>query len=358
MSKDTMYNYNSSSPAAISREEYTNVGSSAFQLGTAARAFKDDLEVWDSPSGGTQLTVDVDYEISDIDQILTSKAGYDVYTRVTILNASYQTGSIYITYNCVQSYPDAAYFNSVLYGINVVNGYIYGLTINNNSTDSDHDIDIAAGVATDAAGVKYLSLSSSLTKQIDASFSKGTNQGGLDTGAVANNTWYYFWIIEQDSTSDIDILISASQTSPTMPSGWTAKRRIRGAVLTDGSANILGFRQKDNDFRFNLMYLEVNDTATGTTRNTLALSYVPSNFIGIFATRLISADPCYAIIQETSETDTAPSDTYSDILASATCTYGQIEYTRLTDSSAQIAYRTSASRRLTIWTKGFYDSAQ
>ena len=113
-----------------------------------------------------------------------------------------------------------------------------------NDTDTAHDIAIAVGSCIDSTFAFKLELSSVLTKQIDAAWSVGDDAGGLDTGAVANSTWYYIWLIKKDSDSSIDALFSTSATSPTMPAGYTYKRRIRGAVLTDGSANILGFEQK------------------------------------------------------------------------------------------------------------------
>ena len=112
MSVNTIYNYNPT-PEDISREEYTDVGSSAFQLGTAARTFgiDTDFEIWTSASGGTQLTEGADYELLTKNNLLSSKLGFDVKTRVRILNATYQTGSIFFTYKCYASETDAAYFN-------------------------------------------------------------------------------------------------------------------------------------------------------------------------------------------------------------------------------------------------------
>ena len=116
MSLDTIYNYAPTSPVQITREEHVAVGSGDVQLGTAARAFKGltDFEIWDSPAGGTQLTEGTDYELRFQDDVLTADAGYSVYARYKILNATYQIGSIYITYKIVRSYNDADYLNKVM----------------------------------------------------------------------------------------------------------------------------------------------------------------------------------------------------------------------------------------------------
>jgi hypothetical protein len=93
-----------SSPGVATREEYTDVGASAFHLGTYKRLFNEtDFEIWTAASGGTQLTLGTDYEFvqkSDWYSKQSAKAGLgDVYTTLKILNATYQTGSIFMTYD-------------------------------------------------------------------------------------------------------------------------------------------------------------------------------------------------------------------------------------------------------------------
>jgi hypothetical protein len=123
MAKQILYNYNTISPAQITREQYTNVGASSFQLGDAARGFKGstDFEIWDAATGGTQLVENTDYELQDIDNNNSASAGYDVYTKVRIINATYQTGNIYITYKVVLSYVDAVFYNN-LYNLAIAAG--------------------------------------------------------------------------------------------------------------------------------------------------------------------------------------------------------------------------------------------
>jgi hypothetical protein len=59
-------------------------------------------------------------------------------------------------------------------------------------------------------------------------------------GTPDASTWYYLWLIQRPDTGVVDALFSESASAPTMPSGYTRKRLI-GAVLTDGSANITEF---------------------------------------------------------------------------------------------------------------------
>ena len=317
----------------------------------------------DTAVDGETLTEDTDYELSVIDRKRSVETGqyttqFDIYTRVKILNADYQDTDLYISYKIVLSYPDAVYFNgqnsritqnetdiaantASIASIGVLQGYIAGLEISN-GTDTDHDIDIAVGVAAADDESKYLALASSFTKQIDAAFAKGTNQGGLDTGSVAADTFYYFWIIEQDSTGDTDILISASQTSPTMPAGWTAKRNIGWAVLTDGSANLLGFRVVDNNLKYDVIIQDVSEAIPAATRQTKTFS-IPPNFQGIFNSFLFLNGSLFVLFTETGETDTAPSSSYYNLTTATNGAVNGIEFVRKVDSSSQMYYRASAA---------------
>jgi hypothetical protein len=113
-------------------------------------------------------------------------------------------------------------------------------TIANNATDANNDIDIGAGTEWVTNGTIWKPVSvAAITKRLDAAWAVGTNQGGLDTGSKANSTWYYIWVIHRSDTDVTDILFSTSATSPTMPSSFDYKRRLRiGAMLTNSSGGI------------------------------------------------------------------------------------------------------------------------
>lgn len=66
---------------------------------------------------------------------------------------------------------------------------------------------------------------------------------GLDTGSLANNTFYAVYAIgDSFGNQPGSAVLSASLTSPLMPSGYNMYFRI-GYVKTDGSAHLLAFRQ-------------------------------------------------------------------------------------------------------------------
>ena len=113
---------------------------------------------------------------------------------------------------------------------------VSGGAISINVTDSDHDVDFDTIVCFDLGTGDIIS-GGILTKQIDANWVVGNNQGMLDTGTVAISTTYYLFAIKKDSDSSSDYLMSLSDTSPTMPTGYTMKRNI-AELITDSSANI------------------------------------------------------------------------------------------------------------------------
>jgi hypothetical protein len=61
---------------------------------------------------------------------------------------------------------------------------------------------------------------------------------GLDTGAEANGQWYVIYVIYNPTTDTTAGLFSTSETSPTLPSGYTMCRKI-GHVSNDANSNFL-----------------------------------------------------------------------------------------------------------------------
>lgn len=149
-------------------------------------------------------------------------------------------------------------------------GHLYGLTLSNNVADATNDIDIAAGsAASDAASPAMMTLAAALTKRLDGSWAVGTNQGGLDTGSIANTT-YYVWLIRRSDTGVVDALFSTSATSPTMPASYDQKRRI-GAFKRE-SGSIWSFKQTGDLFE---LVAPSADVTTATTSAVLRTLRVP-----------------------------------------------------------------------------------
>lgn len=163
-------------------------------------------------------------------------------------------------------------------------GYLYGLTLSNNATDANNDIDIATGGAWDAGTDALLRLTSSLTKRLDASWAVGSGNGGIDTGSKANSTTYHVWLIRRSDTGIVDALFSTSASSPTMPANYDQKRRI-GSVITNGSGNILGFAQRGGDTFLLSSAVAVLSGATPPTSSTARSVISP---LGVICQALVS----------------------------------------------------------------------
>jgi hypothetical protein len=117
-------------------------------------------------------------------------------------------------------------------------GYISGLILTRNGADPVNDIDFAAGSAgSDGTTPALMTLNSTLTKRIDAPWAVGNNQGGLDTGTVADGV-YYCYEIQRSDTGVTDGLLSLSSTAPTMPANYDRKRIIGSFARVSGTNNL------------------------------------------------------------------------------------------------------------------------
>jgi len=226
-------------------------------------------------------------------------------------------------------------------------GTITGLTYSNNGSDPTNDIDIATGACMDATGAYWMALASARTKRLDAAWAVGTNQGGLDTGSIAD-TGYYIWLIARSDTGVVDVLFSASSTSPTMPTNYDYKRLI--GWFKRESAAIAAFATYETggggiDFSWATPTLDVSLSNTLTTSRRLDAVRVPLNF-SVDARVTASVDDASAAflarVCSPAEADGAPSATavpLANINRGSGATSMQAELTIRTDSSGRIAAR-------------------
>lgn len=157
----------------------------------------------------------------------------------------------------------------------LLKGHIWGLTLSNNVADATNDIDIAVGqAASDSTIPELMTLGTAITKRLDANWAVGNNQGGLDTGSIADTT-YHVWLIQRSDTGVVDALFSASATSPTMPTNYDRKRRIGSFVRA--SAAIRLFDQVGDIFTYRASLAARNSTSA--TAATLVACPVPSGIV-------------------------------------------------------------------------------
>lgn len=236
-------------------------------------------------------------------------------------------------------------------------GQIDGFLLSNNGSDANNDIDVAAGACRDDGNAANIVLTSSLTKRLDAAWEAGTNQGGLDAGSEANATWYHVFAIRNPSTLAVDALFSASAASPTMPSGYTQKRRL-GAVRNDGSGNLLAFVQRGDEFWWKDPPLDVDTTNSGTGAVLAALT-VPT---GVRVKAMVSAfvGDTGLYLSDPDINDEAPSSTAGPLAqigestgGTATACHGNAAV--WTNTSAQIRRRSGADVACRLATLGWRD---
>ena len=226
------------------------------------------------------------------------------------------------------------------YGVNYLSNPI---TISN-GTDADHDIDFTAGNFNfdDGSGQ---AIATALTKQIDAAWVAGDNAGGLDTGSVAIDTTYYCFVIWNPTTSTADFLFSTSVSSPTMPSGYTKKKK-RASLMTDGSGNIKNgdytFFSGGYRFSYNDRVLDLSTTSPANTRTAVTFT-APPNVIMQFVAQLNDNDTTNPsiVFTEENQTDIVPSLTNADLSSPSLNAIAVGDYQRKLNASSQLYYRSS-----------------
>lgn len=158
-------------------------------------------------------------------------------------------------------------------------GHLFGLTLSNSTSDSDHDLDIAAGeAASDSSSPVLMSLASGTVKRMDAAFTEGTGSGGMVSGeSLPTSGTIHVWLIaKDDGTTDVCANNNASSgLSPSLPPGFTHKRRI-ASLRTDASANILSFRQTGDQFDLINNITDANSVAFPNTNEFLVALSVPN----------------------------------------------------------------------------------
>jgi hypothetical protein len=220
-----------------------------------------------------------------------------------------------------------------------------------NGTDADHDLNFGAFNAQADDGSLVFSVSA-LTKQIDATWAAGNDQGGLDTGTVANSIPYYIFAIYNPSTLVSDILFSASKTSPTLPSGFT-KKEYKGACHTDGSANIRNGLYIMFNGGYEFFYKERVASFSSNTiyaAGTLITLEAPANSISNISANyrdLNNSSTFYILIKSNSET-TSPSlslcDMHTNSSGNVSDIVGSISKYILSDDNSQITIISSINR--------------
>lgn len=256
---------------------------------------------------------------------------------------------------------DGATFQTDL-GQNVpLQEFIQGLELSNNSGNPTTHVDFAAGLV--AKGPVFIRSLATITKRINATFTAGTGNGALDTGAVAANATYYAYSLRKISDGTIDVVLSTSATiggvTTTLLTGYTIVKQI-GVVLTDGSSIIRPFVMYPRDeYSFVTPVKDAVSVAVSTTSALLALT-VPNGVkakaklrfqyssASATASALIS-DPAQGVLVAGVVNDGANVGAIQ--VASGLAVGGQDIWTNTSKQVRQVA---GAAGNLWVWTDGFY----
>ena len=243
----------------------------------------------------------------------------------------------------------------------LVPNYLSGLTMS--TAGGSSTMTIAAGAANDSTNSTLMNLASSIAKTT-ASWAVGTGNGGLDTGAIANTTWYHFYEIERTDTGVVDVVFSLSASAPALPANYTIYRRI-GSGKTDASAHWIAFTQTGDQFIWATSLVDVNNANPASGSRSNVTLTVPTGVVvsALFRASLTSSASANGVLVLSSlqETDQAPSLTgMSDLRADATGSTTSAAagaFARLTNTSAQIANRANLGANLaySIDTYGWVD---
>lgn len=143
----------------------------------------------------------------------------------------------------------------------VLRSYLAGLTLS--STGPSTTMTTAAGQATDSTNATTMTLIAA-TAKTTAAWVVGTAVGGLDTGTIANNTWYHFYAMLRPDTGVVDVSFSLSANAPTtggsIPAAYTRFRRI-GSGLTNGSGQWVPFQQRGDKVLWNTAVMDIDSLA-------------------------------------------------------------------------------------------------
>ncbi|MBR0755626.1 hypothetical protein JQ604_25895 [Bradyrhizobium jicamae] len=235
-------------------------------------------------------------------------------------------------------------------------GYIAGLTLS--TAGSSAAFSVAAGEAIDSTNLNLLLLAGSISKTTSA-WAVGSGNGALDTGTIANATWYHVYLIERTDTGVVDVLLSTSASSPTLPASYTLFRRI-GAMKTNGSAQWTKFVQDGDYFAWDAPVQDVNATNPGTSAVLSTLSVPPGiNVLAKFRARTTvstSATVCSTLYSDPAVTDAAPDFAGNGQQLSNTSLAPIVTLQVRTNTSAQIRIRCSFSdsgTNKTLMTEGW-----
>lgn len=233
---------------------------------------------------------------------------------------------------------------------------LYGLTMSN-GTDATNDIDVAAGGCSDDTYAGRLTMSATCVKQLDVAFAEYSNPATPSGGrAAADNTtgakWFHVFLIGGSGKNTQPFF--ATSLTPSLPSGFTTKRRI-GSIYWTGST-IRGFVQINDMFMWKATVQDLNgNVAESRTNITVSVpGGVRCSYWAVASTG--GTTPGARLYVYSPEVDDAvPGKQNAQLSVNGVDGFQQAEFHALTNTSSQVSVRTSTFGGYEIHAKGYRD---
>lgn len=158
--------------------------------------------------------------------------------------------------------------------------YIGGCVLSNDGGTPNSILDIAACQVTDSTNAEYIPTLAAFTKSTAGAFATGTGSNGMGGGlTIANSTWYHIFAIDcSTGGAHGDIYFDTSVTAANIPACATKFRRL-GSFKTNGSAQILAFKQRYDIFIWGTPNEAATNQTYTTTPTTLTLTGNPPGVV-------------------------------------------------------------------------------
>lgn len=245
-------------------------------------------------------------------------------------------------------------------GITIPRGHLAGCTLS--TAGSSTTMSISAGQAADSASAVLMDLSA--TSKTTGAWSVGSAVGGLDTGTIANNTTYHWYVIRRPDTGVVDVVFSTNASAPTLPTSYTQYRRI-GSARTNGSAQWVKFVQSGDRFELDVPVQDVSTGTPGSSAFVAALTSIPAGLrlrALIRAAIVDTAGVDFALVSDPSIADAAPSATAApgfNFRNDVANVWGHSDLEIMTATTQQVRVRVAtgaATCTVKIITRGWIDT--
>lgn len=222
--------------------------------------------------GIPEWNTSTDYHIGDIAREI---AGTKFYKSITDNNI----GNALTDINNWEFLGNFGLATTTTQGISYLNKPV---TITNNATDADHDMNFGAGNFDFDDGSGQATLSA-LTKQFDATFALGTNAGGMVSGeSLPADGFVYVYQISNENGTITDIIGTTTTDGSTISgdsvvsANSLTKKQYLGALPTDASNNILAgtwiISKSGYDFKYTKSIMDVNVSNPAIAQNSYSIS--------------------------------------------------------------------------------------